>query len=60
MAPRHVLNDAMPAALSGWLEQWVAGKLSDPDDAAHYRTVRVFSPQENRRLLWTLLAEVAS
>ena len=55
----HVLNEGDPAALAQWLEAW-GGGAANPDDDARRRAVEVFSPQENRRVLWNLLAEIAS
>ena len=55
----HVLNEGDPAALAQWLEAW-GGGAANPDDDARRCAVEVFSPQENRRVLWNLLAEIAS
>ena len=56
----QVLNDGEPVALQQWFEAWLAGQVVAIDSAARSRAVQVFSPQENRRLLWEVMAEVSA
>jgi hypothetical protein len=56
----HVLNEGAPEALAAWLDAWLAGRVPPTSDAARRRAVKVFSPEENRRILWNVMAEVIS
>lgn len=56
----HMLDDGDPGRLAAWLEAFGEGRVAQLDDAARRRALELFSPQENRRVLWRLLSEAAS
>ncbi|HEV3416249.1 MAG TPA: glycosyltransferase [Pirellulales bacterium] len=53
----HVVNEAGPVAVEAWLQRWLAGAVESLDDSDRLATLRIFSPEENRRLLWVIIAE---
>jgi hypothetical protein len=55
-----VVNEAGPVAVEAWLQRWLAGAVESLDDSDRLDTLRVFSPEENRRLLWAIIAEETS
>ena len=56
----HLLTDGDPDRLVAWLEAFAEGRIADSDAAARRRALELFSPQENRRVLWRVLSEAAS
>jgi hypothetical protein len=53
----HVLNEPGPRAVEQWLNRWLAGDAAPVDDADRLAALEVFSPTENKRLLWKIIAE---
>ena len=53
----YVLNDAPSEAVGKWLDAWRAGRVAPLDDADRLRTLALYSPEENKRLLWKVLGE---
>jgi Glycosyl transferase 4-like domain len=53
----HVVNEPGPGAVEAWLCEWLAGKIAPLDDADRRSALALFSPDENKRLLWQIIAE---
>ena len=53
----HVLNDPSIAALRQWLDAWRANRVPASDDSVRRRTLAMYTPAENKRILWQVLAE---
>ena len=53
----HVLNDPGPVAVERWLNRWLAGEVPSMDDKDRLAALDIFSPTENKRLLWEIIAE---
>ena len=53
----HVLNDARIEAVREWIDQWRAGQIPEVDEQARLKTLALFTPEENKRILWGVLGE---
>jgi hypothetical protein len=53
----YVLNDPGAEALKQWLDAWRAGMLPPLDDGLRRRTLAMYTPEENKRILWQVLVE---
>ncbi len=53
----HVVNEPGAEAVENWLNCWLAGEIEPLDDADRLATLDVFSPTENKRLLWKIIGE---
>ena len=53
----HVLNDPNPLAVKKWLQSWRAGQVAPSNDSDRLDAIGLFSPEENKRLLWRVIAE---
>jgi glycosyltransferase involved in cell wall biosynthesis len=51
----YVLNDKEPSAVAGWLNKWLDDETAPLDDSQRRHALRVFSPEENKRLLWEVI-----
>jgi hypothetical protein len=53
----YVLNDPRPDAVKQWLDDWRAGTLPPLNDEVRQSTLAMYTPAENKRVLWQVLAE---
>ncbi len=53
----YVVNEPGPDAVERWLNRWLAGSVRPLDDADRLAALDIFSPAENKRLLWDIIAE---
>jgi hypothetical protein len=53
----HVLNDPTIEAVREWIDQWRTGKIPEVDEQARLKTLALFTPEKNKRVLWGVLGE---
>jgi Glycosyltransferase Family 4 len=53
----YVLNDPRSEAVKSWLDYWRADMFPPLDDAVRLQTLAMYTPAENKRILWRVLAE---
>jgi glycosyltransferase involved in cell wall biosynthesis len=53
----HVVNDNEPEAIANWLNRWLDGVVAPLDDCNRRNALSIFSPEENKRLLWEAIAD---
>ena len=53
----HILNEPGPEAVRRWLAAWRGGEIPPLSDTVRLSTLQMYTPKENKRVLWKVLAE---